>query len=116
MKSIAATALTVLAAAATLPAAQAQEEIEAVDFLVTSKYTDIDDEEHHFVARIYDPVAITTARAELEKADPPFMIISGLIEKEPVEWNPGWSYHFSPEVCLLHAAMSKELVAIVGFL
>ena len=99
MKSIAATALTCLAATATLPVVRAQEEIEAVDFLVTSKYTDIEDEEHHFVARIYDPDAIATARAELEKEEAPFMIISGIIEKESVEWNPGWSYHFNPEVC-----------------
>ena len=99
MKAIGATVLVFLTATVVFPTVHSQEEIEAVDFLVTSKYTDIADEEHHFVARIYDPAAIATARAELEKEEPPFMIISGIIEKEEVEWNPGWSYHFNPEVC-----------------
>lgn len=90
--------MALLAAATNLYVARAQQEIEAVDFLVTSDYTNITDAEHHFVARVYDPMAIETARAEIEKVEASFMIISGIIEKEPAEWNPEWSYHLLPEV------------------
>ena len=72
--------------------------VEAVDFLVTTDYTNITDPSHHFVARIVRESAIATARAEILKEEPPFMIISGIIQKETADWNPEWSFHLRPVV------------------
>ena len=78
-------------------AARAQEQaVDYADFLVTSDRTNITNTAEHFVARIVDPIMIAEARAELDKSEG-FKIISGTIEKTPVDWNPGWSYHFIPE-------------------
>lgn len=88
-----------VAAIATLfsfPGASAQEAIEAVDFLVTTMNFNLSDTSEQFVARIYDHVAIAMARAEIEKEEPPYMIIGGTIVKEPVWWNPMFSYHIDP--------------------
>jgi hypothetical protein len=67
-----------------------------VDFVVTADSTNPSNTAEHFVARIIDPGVIAQARAELKKSDEGFKIISGTIEKTPVDWNPGWSYHFIP--------------------
>jgi hypothetical protein len=66
-----------------------------VDFLVTSDSSNIEDHAQHFVARITNATAIAQAREELQKTFN-FSIIAGTIEKEPVGWNPGWSYHLIP--------------------
>jgi hypothetical protein len=65
------------------------------DFLVTSEGSNITNTAQHFVVRIINPIVIEEARVELEKSEG-FKIISGIIEKTAVEWNPGWSYHFIP--------------------
>jgi hypothetical protein len=88
-----------VAAIATLfafPGESAQEAIEAVDFLVTTMNSNLTNTSEQFVARIYDPVAIAMARTEIEKEEPPYMIIGGTIVKEPVWWNPMFSYHIDP--------------------
>jgi hypothetical protein len=78
-------------------AARAQEQaVDYADFLVTSDRTNIMNMAEHFVVRIVDPIMIAEARVELDKSEG-FKIISGTIEKTPVDWNPGWSYHFIPE-------------------
>jgi hypothetical protein len=68
----------------------------AVDFLVTSDYSNVNDTSQHFVARIIDDAMIAVARRELNQTED-FRIIAGDIVKSPVDWNPGWSYHLSPE-------------------
>jgi hypothetical protein len=74
--------------------------IEAVDFLVTTDFTNATNEDQHFIARIYDPTMIAMARAEIEKLDPPFMIIAGTIVNESADWNPDWSFHIDPSTVL----------------
>lgn len=76
------------------------QEIEAVDFLVTSDYTNATNEDQHFIARIYDPEIIAIARGEIEKVEPPFMIIAGTIVKETAEWNPDWSFYIDPSTVI----------------
>ena len=72
------------------------QEIEAVDFLVTTDYTNSTNEDQHFIARIYDPEIIAIARGEIEKVEPPFLIIAGTIVKETADWNPDWSFYIDP--------------------
>jgi hypothetical protein len=94
-----------------------------VDFLVTSNNADPEDVSQHYVARIIHAASIAQAREELNKTDS-FMIISGIIEKTPVGWNPGWSYHLVPntvffgdvftEVCDANAVYVEENVEAAG--
>jgi hypothetical protein len=67
--------------------------------------------------------AIADARVELNKTES-FRIISGVIQAQPVGWNPGWSYHLLPssisfadffmEVCDASAPYVEENLADVG--
>jgi hypothetical protein len=97
--------------------------VDYADFLVTSDRNNILNTGEHFVARIIDPAMIAEARAELEK-ESGFKIISGFIEKTPADWNPGWSYHFTPdtiffgdffiEVCDASASYIEENLEAAG--
>jgi len=100
--TITARMLKLLIAIAVVPwnRAFAQSAIEAVEFLVTSDSTNIEDTSQHFIVRIYEADAISQARAEVEKTEGPWKIISGVVEKEAVEWNPGWSFHILPETVI----------------
>jgi hypothetical protein len=94
-----------------------------VDFVVTSNDADPEDVSQHYVARIVHAASIAQARKELNKTEN-FMIISGIIEKTPVDWNPGWSYHLIPntvffgdvftEVCDANAVYVEENLEAAG--
>ena len=86
----------------------------AVDFLVTSDMANPNNTDQHFVARIVQEASIADARAELNKTSG-FKIISGIIEKTPVVWNPGWSFHLQPETVLFGDFFVESCDATVGF-
>eukprot|EP00529_Nitzschia_sp_RCC80_P027663 CAMPEP_0113453542 /NCGR_PEP_ID=MMETSP0014_2-20120614/7408_1 /TAXON_ID=2857 /ORGANISM="Nitzschia sp." /LENGTH=251 /DNA_ID=CAMNT_0000344933 /DNA_START=127 /DNA_END=882 /DNA_ORIENTATION=+ /assembly_acc=CAM_ASM_000159 len=91
------------------------QEIEAVDFLVTTDYTNSTDEDQHFIARIYDPEIIAIARGEIEKVEPPFMIIAGTIVKETADWNPDWSFYIDPATVIFGDVFVEVCDANVEF-
>lgn len=67
--------------------------VSAADFLVTAVAGEPDEE---FVVRILDAATIEEARALIGATDN-FRIVAGTIVKEPIDWNPGWSYYIDPD-------------------
>lgn len=110
-------------AAATAAEVTAAATADYADFLVTSDRNNILNTDEHFVVRITDPAMIAEARAELDKFSG-FKIISGFIEKTTADWNPRWSYHFTPssiffgdffiEVCDASATYVEENLSAAG--
>jgi len=86
----------------------------AVDFLVTSDGNDPANTEQHFVARILDDDIVEEARAEIGKPDG-WKIISGTIDKTPVDWNPGWSFHLTPETVFFGEVFFEVCDATVDY-